>query len=278
MAGSYPDVPARRMAYDRDGTVLVTTDGSRLNPAVLANSYLQGLNAEVAGYVTPGQEGGVCFMFPELRDITGYVTSNTAVGSTAIYTSVDTTNGSDGTWVSRGNAVNNGTTKAGMRTGITTVSWLGVKALEFRMTYWDVGQRIYQAHLYGDIAAGANPNRLRLWHPTSDIEYSAAHFDWDDIGRGTTADVTFRVKNNSATLTANTITVSTDALTDTTPSVPGQHTLSTASVPAYTATKALGNLAPGVISEVITLRRTTASTSALSLWWARVLASAATWT
>lgn len=280
MAGNYPDVPAARMAYDRDGSA-----GFRLSAAdsgtstVLTSGEMSSINDEsLATYMQPSASGsGYGIIFPELRDVTGVAVALHPSGGVASssWTSPDTTNGIDGTWTSRG-ARTAHTSVGSLRTAIESVSWLGVKGVRFAGDL--LGSReVYGIHLYGNIASGQNPHRLRLWHPTSDIEVSGAYFDWGDIGGGSSADRTFRVKNNSSTQTANTITVSIEALTDATPSVPGQHTFSTPSVPAFTATKALGNLAPGVISEVITMRRTTASTSALSLWWARVLASAATW-
>lgn len=274
MAGNYPDVTARRMAWDRDGSVLL------VNTVVQSEATRQGLNNEATGSVAGIGDATVVVFFPELRDLYGYHIVSNPDETTSWATSPDTTTGLDGTWDGQGSWTGDASpNKERMRTFIQSVNRTGIKAVRFTSTRQGGSEPSwYSLHLYGDIASGENPDRLRLWHPTSDAELSPAYLDWGDIIRGGAAvDRTFRVKNNSASLTAETIVIATQALTDTSPSVPPQFTYSTAALPTYTTTKAIADLGPGDISPVITIRCTTPSNATLSLWWARVVAEAASW-
>jgi len=164
------------------------------------------------------------------------------------------------------------------RTVITTPSAVaaGVKAVRFSI-HQNGGDDVHigSVHLYGKTTTGQNPNRLALWHPTLNQPVEAAYFDWGDAGQGTTADRPFRVKNLSATLSANSITCSTDALTDTSPTVLSQHTLSNGG--SFASTASAGTLAAGAISGVLTLRRTLSSSAVMGLWALRVNAVATSW-
>jgi hypothetical protein len=188
----------------------------------------------------------------------------------------------DGTWTTivnpfiRARVDTGGITQ--YRSAIQTISALGVKALRFN-TNAGGAQNTKPAivHLYGKIASGQT-TYLKIWHPTLDQEIGAATFDWSDVPRGSSADKTFRIKNTHGTLTANSIVVSLEALTDTTPSVPGNFTLSNENPPVtFAATINIGNLAPGAISGVKTVRRSTPSNAGLSVWALRMLAIAGSW-
>lgn len=284
MAGNYPDVPAPRMAYDRDGTIGLQTQANWGSaPSQMSQGTLNALNSETTSAIidtTGGHQVGL--IFPQLRDITGIWKATGGGGSDiAAETSVDTTNGIDGTWVNRG-SINKSVTVPSMRNTISVVSWTGIIAIRWgRLSSGNNSHTIYPCHLYGAIATGLNVDRLRLWHPTLDeplddnTSADGAFFDWGNVARSTTQDRTFRVKNNSATLTANSIAVTSQALTDTSPTVVGQHTFSDGG--AFATSINIGNLAPGAISSLITLRRTTASNAILSLWTLRIVASATSW-
>ena len=278
MAGTYPDVPGLRMAYDRDGSILIRI-AADASVSQYAGSVLTNLNREVFSNVI--SEDYYCpttryaMIFPEPRDVVGVLAATTEEVFTVFQSSADTTNGFDGTWTARtpahgGSSMSH--TKATMRTGISAVSVTGAKAVRWSWDPYDANNPTIQAlHLYGGPSAGSNPDRLRLWHPTSDLEVTGAYFDWGNVPRSTSQDLPFRIKNNSASLTANTVTVSAAALTDTTPTVAGQHLFERASNPGFTATVQVASLAPGGISEIITLRRVTPVNAGLGLWWARVL-------
>jgi hypothetical protein len=285
MAGYYADVPAHRMCYDKDGTVLIHLDA--VNAATTPNAISLNDDTE-SNWFPPGflQSGKMVAIFPEKRDLLGvYLRSNNDYANSTTQptwaTSVDSTNGIDGTWVAlTGTSTaddNAGQVNPNYRTMITAVSALGIVAVRYIYAVNNANNRAWQIawHMYGNISSGENPNRLSLWHPTSDVAIGAAYFDWGNVGRSSTADRTFRVKNLSATLSANTITCSTDVLADTSPTVAGQHTLSNGG--AFAATASAGTLAAGAISGVMTLRRTIVSNAVSGLWTFRVNASAASW-
>lgn len=286
MAGFYSDAPAPRMAYDIDGTVMsiVYPSGSivvrsaaerrNMNDEVFDQPELVGKNT---AYLT--------FIFPQFRDITHYSLWGGNLGGSngRITTSTDTTNGYDGTWTDHGLYALVNANKAALREEIKALTLSGIKAIRFGVTGNLNGgsQRPGLVHLYGGIAAGQTPDRLRMWHPTLDeplddnTSTDGAHLDWADIAQGTTADKQFRIKNNSATLTANSIVVSTEVLTDTSPALGGQITYSDGGPFASTVT--IPSLAPGALSPVLTVRRSTDVAANLGLWWLRTFAEAGSW-
>ena len=83
------------------------------------------------------------------------------------------------------------------------------------------------------------------------------------------------MKNNSATLTANSIQLSTTVLTNTTPSLVNQFEYSDGG--AFAQTLDIGNLAPGAISPLITVRRNTDISATLSVWTARIDIEPTSW-
>lgn len=281
MAGSYPDAPGHRMAYDRDGSVVVSVNKAGVS-SELNSAQKRALNDEFGsttdgGGVSLPVGGHLAVIFPEVRDLAAYFLSS--YGSygdpSGVQVSTDTTDGTDGTWSAVALAFSVTPVKPAYRQQITSVSASGIKGI--RVTKSAVGNppSVYALHLYGAPSSSAG-DRLELWHPTLDERLGASALDWGNVPRGSSADRTFRVKNVSTTLTASGITVSLEALTDTTPSVPGQHLLSY-SGGAFAATAAVGNLAPGAISGVVALRRVVAANAGLGVWAARVIADATTW-
>lgn len=292
MVGLYPDAPGHRMAYDRDGSVVAALNITTATLiATLGSSDRAGLNAEhlgpenfgTYGYqvdVLNGQVGAIGILFPQLMDFVARYADVYAIGGsvTNFQWSPNTTNLLDGTWNTVGAGFLDRTSDKGDMRSPNAWVQAGVKAV--RWTYTRGGGtgwcRYDTLHLYGSPAAGENPNRLRFWQSAVDAEIVPAHFDLGDIQQGTQQNVAFRIKNNSATLTAQSISVSTEAITDTSPSNVGQHTLSTDGV-VYTASINIGNLAPGAISPVLYMRRQTSPSAVFGLWWTRFIASAASW-
>jgi len=285
MAGNYNDVPGQRMAYDRDGTVCVYVNGTS------ATQQAQSLMVTMNDHGTTGwnfpDEGNLqgVLIFPEKRDIVGVHQAVEYGGSSGwntyygFKTSVDTTNGIDGTWVTQASPTTGIGNRESMRENITPYNLTGIKAVKWHWagSWYGAGQYFrIKPHLYGGPTSGEAPNRLRFWHPTLDQEVDGAYFDWGDIPRSTTVDKDFRIKNPSATLTAETVGLTMEALTDTTPSNVGQHSFTTDGV-TFASSVNLGDLAPGVISPVVTLRRVTVADAVFSLWWTRIVASASAW-
>ena len=286
MAGNYPDVPSWRMAIDRDGTAGVKITGLA-TVVSLTNAQMILLNDESTGGFSVGfnkNNNGFAVIFPELRDLDGYFAAckaGLAAETMKVETSVNSTNGIDGTWVTIAAAYNStDQISPYYRTAIQSSTVLSIKAV--RVLILGVGGTadtlMLALHLFGEIAPAENPNRLALWHPTLDQRITPSYFDWGNTPRGSSADRTFRVKNLSTVQTANSIRVAQEILTDTVPSVAGQHTLMKASEStSFLAQVNVGALAPGAISEVVTLRRVTPSNAVLSLWCHRVFAEATTW-
>lgn len=285
MAGNYPDVPGHRMAYDRDGSILLSVNEGTAVITTATVPQMQAANNESGGKflvhaassTSASPVYSAVLMFPELRNVGGlYHGASLANSVTAgLYTSVDTTNGFDGTWTLVGSwTVRSLTSKPAMRNLIDPYGITAVKAVKWRVQMGTAGSAHnyhWAAQVYG--VPASSPDRLRLWHPTLDQEVDGVYFDWGDVARSTQLDRDFRVKNSSA-LTANSVGLTMEALTDTAPSNVSQHTFSDDGV-NFTSSLNIGNLAPGVISPVLTLRRTTVSDAVLSLWWTRIVASAA---
>jgi hypothetical protein len=191
--------------------------------------------------------------------------------------STNTTNGLDGTWTQVGPNVpvpSHPSVAPYYRDGIISATSLGIKALRIKLAGALGG--FSTLHLYGNPSAGQNPNRLAIWHPTTDTHVTGPYFDWGDVPRSSSQDRTFRVKNLSPTLNAVGIGLGLEALTDTAPSVPGQHTLSTDGT-TFTATISISDLAPGGISPVLTMRRVTPTNATLGTWAGRLFAQATSW-
>lgn len=283
MAGSYPDVPGHRMAYDRDGTILMNIPhpGTSGTPVLQTTAVMQQFNDdyEMTKKVSTWNTQGWAFIFPELRDITGLFLAKNADNGATVDTSVDTTNGVDGTWVARGSfihAIESSFIISPMyRSSVTAYNYPGIKAIRFRFSSGS-GHNYGMMHIYGQAAAGLAPNRLKVWHPTLDTPVGGAYFDWGDVAQSTSADRQFRVKNPSATLTANSISLTREALTPLTPSIVTQHQFSLDGS-TFADTVNIGSLAPGAISVPITLRRTIISGAALSTSALRIVASAASY-
>jgi hypothetical protein len=276
------------MAFDRDGTVGVHVNiGTGSVITTLTGSQMAGISDESLsdGFsVATGSSGtfALVLLFPEARDFVAYhLNALTATNGSwnELQWSNNTTNGVDGTWTTVETIGVSHESVPAMRTAIRSISVTGATALRFKATAsgGTTNRRVLALHLYGSPSTGANPDRLRLWHPTLDQEVGGAHFDWGDVARSTVLTKTFRVKNNSATLTANSIALSMEAPTDTSPTNVSAHKFSPDGS-TFTSTLNIGNLAPGAISSVVTLQRDTSSVAALSLWWTRIVASASSWT
>jgi hypothetical protein len=277
------------MNYDIDGTVPFRIDNSNnLSTPTLAN--LQAMLDEsgtnyLQFYGSIPQTFYVGFIFPQNRDITAVyynITADQYPVTLDTETSVDTTNGFDGTWARRVTAATYSTAVVSpdYRNSIATLSYTSVKAFRMRLVLSGGGssKNLYlcACHLYGAQSGTGTVDRLRLWHPTLDQELTGPYFDYGDIARSASSTKQFRVKNNSATLTANSPALSFDYLTDASPTLAGQFQLSPDNS-TYMNTLTLSNLAAGAISPIVYLRDNVSATAALSLWSGRVKAAAASW-
>lgn len=287
MAGAYPDVPGHRMAYDRDGSIGFTMANGVVTQK--SSSDLQLTNREASGNagLSVGQAAFTMYygvLFPEPRDIQGLAWQANPNDSSTIQTSTNTTNGLDGTWTDRGtvgrlnhtaaNGSSNVAYLPGIRSNIASVSYSGIKGIRLALGT-NYHKWVQVLHIYGSPSTGEAPDRLRIWHPTLAQEIGGAYFDWGDVARSTSADRDFRIYNPSA-LTAQGVTLTSEALTDSSPSLPGQHTFSYDGG-AFASSVNIGDIAPGGVSGVMTLRRNISSGAALGLWTFRIVAAAASY-
>jgi hypothetical protein len=285
MAGNYPDPPGNRLAYDKDGTLgyhreyTPATDvlGSPVNEAGLKNMNDDG--ASTSHSPGSGRRYGVWWLiFPAPRDISHVHLSMAATGSSFEWSS-DTTNGVDGTWTAV-TVANRANDRVSIRTlWNATPTILGARGVRAICSNNPSGTatHMYTLHLYGKPSA-AVADRLVFWHPTLDqpLRDTPAHLDWGNRPRGTSQTRQFRIKNVSPTLTANSITVGFETLTDATPSLVTQHQFRY-NAGSYATTATLASLAPGAVSAIFDVQQNLDAGAATSLWSGRVYANAATW-
>lgn len=280
------------MAWDRDGSVGFTITGAG-TLSQLTQAQMQEFNDEdnvnvyqIDGWNEIGAGSGdvdryIGVVFPELRSVEAVFITTTGSSNrdpSNFAWSADTTNGQDGTWNALPGPGGPNNCRTQYRTDISLVS--GVTAAKGLRYYIEAGglssqTEIQAFHIYGRPAAGQAPDRLRLWHPTLDTEVSGAYFDWGDVARSTTEDRDFRVYNPSV-LTARGVTLTTEALFNSTPAITSQHTFSMAASP-FATTLDIGDIAPGTATGPVTLRRTISSGAELSTWALRIIAAAASY-
>jgi hypothetical protein len=276
MVGFWDDVPAPKIPYHADGS-FVGRVGQDFN---ITLEFTPTESAELndnSDNAIVDSSAWTLVIFSHLKDVKGiffghHDQTTNCVGSFTVQTSVNSTNGTDGDWVTRSTTLER-SFRASMpsqrRQSPTSspsgclhlVDWAGVQAVRAKVNL--TGNRnIYVLHLYGFPSEGSTPQtfeKLRVWHPTADepLDDDAAdgpYFDWGNAARDSEDTRTFRIKNVSSSL-ADTVVVSTEIIpNDSTPSFAGQHLYSTATLPTFTTTKDVGNIASGGISEVITVK------------------------
>ncbi|HPR10646.1 MAG TPA: hypothetical protein PLJ04_03630 [Candidatus Saccharibacteria bacterium] len=282
MAGSYPDVPGYRFAYDVDGTTVVKYGISGGAISTLSNGDMATLNHDQSNpgwwdYLA-GDHQYIVHIFPEVRTITGYTISVRAgympSGGRIMETSTDTTNGQDGTWSVVANPYicidgEFNPLSPLYRTSIQSVSFSNIKAIRFR-----VHGGMFAVHYYGSIATTESPGRLRVVDlSNNDI---VAQLDFGNIAQRANSTKQFKVINNSSTLTANNITVSLNTISDASPTLIGQFQVSTDNI-AFANAVNIGSLAPSASSGTLYVRDNIANNAQLGPWTTRIIAHPVSW-
>lgn len=276
MAGLYQDAPSRRMAPDVDGTVGVQgliggamSDISAANMAIVNDESNNGWLVSVTG------SGARYFvwLFPELRELDGifyaYMSGAARSTPTLVESAANTTNGIDGTWTSRiANITDYGTTYDKFRDNITSLAVPTEKGIRVTMTTGAGGLGIQSCHLYGIISAGETPDRILFLDPDNADATFTKPLDYGEVPRGQTTTGTFKVKNNSATKTINTIQVTAEDLYL---NAGGWYTFGDDAV-NYQATFAVGNLGPGA-TKLVYLKQVIPNAETLGLQTGRIKAS-----
>lgn len=298
MAGVYADIPGTRFALDQDGSVMkwrnFTTSSAWTD---VSGSLVETQKVTTANYAAVGSNPAtanhhqVAIAFPEARSINGIyahlgfnVATVTPQNLTWEY-STDTTDGTDGNWSTFTVTFNalashdevGDSSKPYYRSDVATVSLSNVKGIRVRWngnngSTWDY--RIYVLHIYGSRPI-TGVDRLAFWNPSTDNALTAAYLDFGDIAQGTSVTRQFRIKNISGSLTANSISI---AVSDLLPEYgSGGIEVSSDNV-TYASSINIGNLASGVISSVLYVRRTVPGAETTTQRHARLLANAASWT
>lgn len=218
MAGGYPDAPGHRMAWDEDGSVGIfwRNDGALQAIELMSQANMTEMNDEDDTSVDDlwMRAGFVGCIFPELRDVYGAFWARRNAGHRGeVDTSADSVDGWGGTWTTQiaASAFYTETVQpAYWRTEIDVFSENAQRAI--RMYYSNGSAYPPKAmHIYGEIAAGETPDRLLYVDATTGLEFTTM-WDFGAVPRGSARDDTFRLKNNSSTLTASSIQVLAESL------------------------------------------------------------------
>lgn len=296
MSGLYPDVPDARIPYDLNGTLIYRINGhvpvlvTGTNPTKLNSEFgdnLGGPNNGPSGNLEDSAgdtTNGLMFIFPVPINLNSmWVAQSWGVATYDVYTSVDTTNGIDGTWVQQINdRVPDGiTVSPNYRNNIFACAATGIIAVKITdVQGGSTGRFLCNVHLFGHPTASSD--RLEFWHPTLDqpLYTTPAFLDWSEVARGTVSPPTkdVRLKNLAGSLTANTITVDYLTLTDGGNNFKNAHTLSTDAGATYAASASIASIAPGAISGLIRIKYAPLITDELSLHAGRLVTTTGSWT
>ena len=289
MAGSYPDTPSRRMAYDDDGTFFgYDADNSAgswsYRSAIAEHTAQQAIdfNSETnTGVSPPTGSGGAAYghilIFPELREVDGAIGWNSNGGrAVAAYTSIDTKSAAvaDGTWILQDSDI---TPSGGTRTDvpstyrsyITSLAVSNVRAFAFQSS----GFSARGGHIYGTITPGQTPDRVLIVDTVTGLAFSNT-LDFGDVPRGSARDQTFKIRNNSSGLTAGTIQLTAEAITG---NSGAWYTFSEGG--AFSGTLQLASsIGPGSDSPTLTLRQIIPDSEGLGVEAGRMQVSVGSWT
>ncbi len=290
MAGSYPDNPSRRFAYDEDATVVMRADelnGSQTVTTPPGIPYVNATQQEMhdindedintsIGTTVNDIVLFVTMLFPEQREIDGILHVTQAAVGGEIHTAAksnNTTNGYDGTWVDLALADLHDPvwTADFYRDNIESQAESNVLGLMFKVRgNNDCDHNLI--HLFGTMTGAGTPDRLLFLDPdNSDNEFTKP-LDFGDVPRGQTQTDTFTLKNNSSTVTANSVQVTGEDLFGGSGS---WYTFSDDDI-VYSATLSIGNLGNGA-TQLIHVRQIVPDAQTPGVYVARVKANQASW-
>lgn len=278
----FPLAPSRRMPYDTDGS-LVTLTADNEATGLMSAANVTNLNDEGGGNINlapinANQLGWVGFLFPELREFDGMFVAKESTGDggfSIVETSVNTTNTIDGTWVQQTADIVDGTIVTPAYRTVVSFSVFGVRAVRLRKSS-NAGTDddfIQAVHLYGEIAASETPDRLLWIDNDDDLEFSLPQ-DYGDVPRGSASLHTVYLHNNSASLAANSVQVTAEALVG---ASGGWYTFDDGT--GFSATKALASsISIAANSPDIIIKRIIPDDEVTGLHAARAFVSVGSWT
>ena len=288
MAGTYPDIPGTRFAYDKDGSTFLVRNFETLGPW---QNVVNPTNAQTprndmwaTGLASFNSSNWVQYAmaFPEPRDLSGvflhagWSEEYSNLSSEVWEYSTDTTDGTDGTWSTftvtwAAFGTHNGKYDVGVsayREDIAPISLTNVRGIRFRYISnngYDADTQIFTLHIYGSYTRTG----LRLWDPSLDTPVGATHLDFGDMEQGTQEVRQVRVKNTHATLGATNVVVSIDDPSG----YFGTNLQISADDVTYSPSINLGTLAAGAISSPFYVRRQVLAGETPAPHVARVLAT-----
>jgi hypothetical protein len=241
-------INARRFAYDTDGTMIGYREDNAYEAGVTTwynQEQLTLANLLMPSITTITNTHSLFVVFPESRNITSinaFVNAWNAMNRQYdnFQYSVDTTNGTDGTWVtlgiSEGTVSTKGIPQNGACTRYPTIA-IPVPVKGFRMKI--VNGAYSGISLYGLVIYGskATPDDLRLTD-VAGTEFTALH-DLGNKTAGSSTVETVYVKNANATYGASGVTVKVEGT---------RYTTSLDNVTFDATDKVIGSLASGAIS------------------------------
>ncbi len=279
--------PDRRMAYDADGSTVLVRYPTAGDPSTKdLDSYhgagsIAGLNDEDNTGFNPDNSSPVevIILFPELRDITAYLIGldpSAAAILDAVEVSADTTTGTDGTWTPHGSPGPFTVDVFADYRDPTLWSQSGVRAIRCRISALTAsGERWAAFHVWGAIAAGESPDRLE-WIDDGTGNPFATAYDYGDTPRGSSEDVDVRLRNLSATLTANSVDVTAESLYSPGGNDPASwFTFSDGG--AFVSSLNIASIGPGA-EVTITVRRVTPASVSPNKHAPRLKATVGSWT
>jgi len=219
-------INARRFLYNKDGTTIgMNTDGLPATGVTswLSQAEMDTLQSETGKYMLTTQDSKRTFFmfFPTKRNVEylGILLDayGTSYFSCVIEVSDDSTDGSNGTWTT----IPFSESDINIARQDIGVSWwaspkeltaadkaLSVSVLRITLIfdYLTSEQGLFTFHVYGRELPGENPDDI-IFVQSDATTPMASLLDMGDVPEGGSAEYTTYVKNNSSSLTANTISL-----------------------------------------------------------------------
>ena len=224
MAGAYVDAPGRRMAWDDDGTQIYHRridlwdpfDVGSAGARAIWNDEENGLTTEI-NFGDNNNKSYVVVTFPEKRDVDAfYVGSDEgSVGVDPVWTTPDDNNAWNATWTEQiaDHAWGGGVGPTAYRTAYTLTSYSAIRSIRWRYEAPAGGgsSYLYAMLLYGTIASAETPDRLLYVDNETGLVFDR-NLDYGDLPRGSAIERDIVLRNNSATLDANTVQITAEDL------------------------------------------------------------------
>lgn len=294
--GFYTDPPARRMAYDDDGSVLIhiTEAGTVIEVSDAQRQMLNDIDLGTPAEFSWGQQaanGYLVLIFPELRDVTAFYVNaaqgglNRSVPSQWEFSS-NTTTGKDGTWQQGAIFTAQEEFPDPAYRNPTSVGMAGVKAVRFYMNTnaTAVTAGIQNLHLYGNKSGGQTPHRIDFVDASGvnlgrDLDFGDVPRDtenvWDTVTTFNQSSGLY-LRNISPNQQANTVVLSVER-TRTNGEMMNEVQMSKDGI-SYFSSLSWTNIQPSTTVGPVYVKYTTTDTSDFGLEECRLQVDVASWT